>query len=90
MTSAAAWYEEQREGLGDRFLDVVRATIVRVDAMPRAGAPWLVPKIALEVRRRAVAGFPFVLVYTTEPKIVIVAIAHTHRAPAYWRDRLAR
>ncbi len=90
MTSAAAWYEGQREGLGDRFLDVVRATILRVDATPRAGAPWLVPKLALEVRRRAVPGFPFVLVYTTEPAIVIVAIAHTHRAPAYWRDRLAR
>jgi hypothetical protein len=49
-----------------------------------------VPRLALEVRRRAVPGFPFVLVYTTEPKIVIVAIAHSHRAPATWRDRLAR
>ena len=36
MTSAA-WYEEQREGPGDRFLDVVRATILHVDATPRAG-----------------------------------------------------
>jgi len=90
MTAAAAWYEEQREGLGDRFLDVVRATILRVDATPHAGASWLVPKLALEVRRRSVAGFPFVLVYTTEPATIIVAIAHTHRAPAYWRDRLAR
>ena len=90
MTSAAAWYEAQREGLGDRFLDVVRATILRVDATPRAGAPWLVPKLAMAVRRRSVPGFPFFLVYTTEPEIVIVAIAHMRRAPAYWRARLKR
>ena len=90
MTSAAAWYEAQRDGLGDRFLDVVRATILRVDATPNAGASWLVPKLALDVRRRTVPGFPFFVVYATEPAIVIVAIAHMHRAPAYWRARLRR
>ncbi len=90
MTSAAAWYEAQRDGLGDRFLDVVRATILSVDATPNAGAPWLVPKLALGVRRRTVPGFPFFVVYTTEPAIVIVAIAHMHRAPTYWSARLRR
>lgn len=89
MTSAAAWYEAEREGLGDSFLDVVRATILRVDATPHAGAPLRAPRLVMDVRRRAVPGFPFSIVYTTEP-CVVVAVAHQHRAPAYWRARLRR
>jgi toxin ParE1/3/4 len=90
MTSAAAWYEERREGLGDRFLDVVRATILRVGEAPLASAPWPVPRLPIVVRRRPVPGFPFFIVYATEPATVVIAVAHMRRRPGYWRARFIR
>jgi hypothetical protein len=71
MRAAAAWYEERREGLGDRFLDIVRATIRRVSEAPLASAPWHVPRLLTVVRRRPVPGFPFFIIYTTEPALVV-------------------
>lgn len=33
--------------------------------------------------------FPYGVIYATDPEeIVILAIAHMHRRPGYWRDRL--
>jgi toxin ParE1/3/4 len=90
MTAASAFYEERREGLGDRFLDVVRATILRVGQAPLASALFRVPGLAAIVRRRPVPGFPFFIIYTTEPAIVVVAVAHMRRKPSYWRARLVR
>lgn len=36
---AAAWYDEQRPGLGHAFIDAVEATIARLADWPRSGAP---------------------------------------------------
>jgi hypothetical protein len=36
-----------------------------------------------------VRRFPFALVYAVDKtEILIVAVAHTHRRPEYWHDRL--
>jgi hypothetical protein len=33
--------------------------------------------------------FPYGLIYTaTEAEILVIAVAHLHRAPEYWRTRL--
>lgn len=40
-------------------------------------------------RRYLLDQFPFVVVYrVTEQRIEIVAVAHGHRQPGYWADRL--
>jgi len=86
---AGRWYEERREHLGVEFLDAVDATIDHIVEMPRAGS--LVPQVPtdLSVRRRAVTRFPYHVIYLeTATAIRILAIAHDHRKPGYWRDRL--
>ena len=88
MAASAAWYEERRAELGRRFLAAVRATVRRVDASPRAGAPWSSPRSPIPVRRWRVAGFPFFVVYVADPEVVVVAVAHARRRPGFWRTRL--
>lgn len=88
MSEAAVWYESRVEGLGDRFLDVVRTTVRRVVETPMVGARWNLPRLTTEVRRRSVAGFPYFVVYVVKPSLVIVAVAHMRRKPGYWRGRI--
>ena len=86
---AGRWYEERREHLGIEFFDAVDATIEHIVGMPRAGS--LVPRVpaALPVRRRAVTRFPYHVIYIeTATAIRILAVAHDHRKPGYWHDRL--
>ena len=86
---AGRWYEERREHLGIEFFDAVDASVDQIVAMPRAGA--LVPRVPseLSVRRRAVARFPYHVIYLeTATKIRILAIAHDRRKPGYWKTRL--
>jgi plasmid stabilization system protein ParE len=86
---AGRWYEERRAHLGVEFLDAVDATIDQIVEIPRAGN--LVPQVPVElaVRRRAVTRFPYHVIYLeTATAIRILAIAHDHRKPGYWHDRL--
>ena len=86
---AGRWYEEHREHLGIEFFDAVDATIAQIVTMPRAGG--LVPRVPSEltVRRRAVARFPYHVIYIeTATEIRILAIAHDRRRPGYWQTRL--
>ncbi|MDA1184035.1 MAG: type II toxin-antitoxin system RelE/ParE family toxin [Acidobacteria bacterium] len=86
---AGRWYEERREHLGIEFFDAVDAMIEHIVGMPRAGS--LVPRVpaALPVRLRAVTRFPYHVIYIeTATAIRILAVAHDHRKPGYWHDRL--
>ena len=73
---AGRWYEDRRERLGLEFFDAVDATIDQIVAIPQAGS--LVPRVPSElpVRRRAVARFPYHVIYLeTATEIRILAIA---------------
>jgi hypothetical protein len=51
---------------------------------PDSGRPF-----GRRLRRTLVRGFPYGLLYRVEPsRILIVAVAHLHRRPGYWRSRL--
>lgn len=87
---AALWYEQQRDGLGQRFLDGVDETLDRLRRYPRAGAP--VPHVStdLAVRRAPVKRFPYHVIYLElVASIHILAVAHDRRRPGYWLGRLA-
>ena len=44
-----------------------------------------------EFRKRIVQGFPFSVIYRVwEDHIYLVAVAHHHRRPGYWRERTDR
>ncbi len=58
----------------------------RISIHPEAGAP-----LASEFRKRIVPGFPYNIIYRVwENYIYLVAVAHHHRHPGYWRDRADR
>jgi len=84
VDDAVAWYNNQADGLGLDFLDELDRSLRRALEYPLA-----CPEIVSGLRRCLFARFPFGLIYGMEnDSIVIVAVAHLHREPRYWADRL--
>lgn len=90
IRAAAAWYDDRRNGLGERFLDAVEEGLERLEAAPLWGAPWSTRGVPEDTRRVALHGFPYRLVYVMEPRLVVVAVAHERQRPGYWWHRLGR
>jgi hypothetical protein len=83
MIEAALFYEAAAVGLGDDFLDDVQHAIDSVREHSELGAA-----VAHGFRRILVRRFPFSIIYATElGHIVVVAVAHQRRTPAYWKGR---
>ena len=84
FVAAAAYYDAAVPGLGNRFLVAVKQTADMLSTHPDAGAAR-----GSGTRRLLVAGFPYHVVYRVRgDDIEVLAIAHQHRRPGYWRDRL--
>ena len=84
IREACAYYEGQREGLGDDFLDAVDDAVRRLTAFPKA---WT--RLSAKVRRCRTNRFPYGIVYhVAGDTIIILAVMHLKRRPGYWRDRL--
>ena len=88
LADAAQWYDSHQAGLGGRLLDEARDAFDRIDRMPLAGSPWLHAAVPDGTRRVVLLTFPYTVVYVTDPRTVVVAIAHAKRRPTYWIDRL--
>jgi hypothetical protein len=86
MAEAAAYYEYRQTGMGHRFLTRVQATMDRIEKFPRVGSPWS-PRYP-EIRKHAMSGFPYYVVYVTEPVLTVMAVAHMKRRPGYWMNRI--
>lgn len=85
VKKAYAWYEEQRSGLGDTFLDRVEECLQAIARNPKAS-----PLVAHEARRAIVKQFPYVIFFRIESKaIYIYSVFHTSQDPQKWMDRLA-
>lgn len=79
-----AYYNEVQLGLGARFTAAVEDAAARALAFPLAGSPSI-----SNTRRVLLKGFPFSLFYRPESNgIVIFAVSHQARSPAYWVDRM--
>jgi len=89
LDAAADRYELERPGRGLRFYAAVERATKLIAAFPHAGPPFPGVGPHLEVRRRVVLGFPFVLAYrVVADTLRIDAVAHTHRRPNYWQRRI--
>jgi toxin ParE1/3/4 len=88
MVHAASDYESWRFGYGDRFLDEVSSAFRFVDRFPFLGSPWLLEGVPEGVRRVVLRAFPYSVVYVTDPRAIVIAIAHASMHPLYWIDRL--
>jgi plasmid stabilization system protein ParE len=84
LDEAVAWYADQAPGLGDAFLLETLKAIKLIEQFPRAWHP-LTPHI----RRCRLRRFPYSVVYTVDgDDLLVLAIAHQHRKPSYWRSRM--
>jgi plasmid stabilization system protein ParE len=84
FVAAAEYYDAAVPGLGSRFLLAVRRALDLALTHPEAGSPR-----GAHARRVLVSGFPYDLVYRVRSEAVdVLAIAHQHRRPGYWRARL--
>ena len=84
IDDAVTWYDSQSKGLGTRFLDDLDRTIRRI-----AAYPFSCVEIEPDLRRCLLTRFPYGIIYGVDADtIVIIAVAHLHREPRYWIDRL--
>ena len=90
LVDAAGWYADRQFELGDgliaeasKALHVVRTTPESCSRLEYYDGPH-------DLRRSLLRRFPYAVVFLIRPaEIVVVAIAHTHRQPLYWIDRLS-
>jgi len=83
LTEAVRYYNVQRIRLGEEFRDEVWETIQRIKNFPEAWHP-----LSASIRRCQMNRFPYGVIYQAlKDEIVIIAVAHLHRAPEYWRTR---
>ena len=83
LADAAAWYEEQRQGLGHEFLDEMLTMLSSI-----AETPLMYPDVHRNTRRAVIHRFPFSVYFRIEnATIVVVAIMHGSRNPRRWKNR---
>ena len=83
LSDAAIWYEQQRSGLGQEFLDRVLSIL---DSL--SNYPLQYPVIHKNVRRALMGHFPFGIFYSVQSEYIIVyAVMHASRHPGRWQSR---
>lgn len=91
LAEAAAWYERERAQLGGDFVVAYETILGHALEFPQTGS--LAAKLTAEheVRRFVFERFPYDLVTMKRVHdLFVVAVAHHHRTPGYWRRRLAK
>lgn len=83
VIDAFEWYETQRIGLGDQFLDSLERTLDLARLMPEVG-----PDVHRGLRRLLMRTFPYAIYYrVADNKIEVRGCLHQRRARRAWRRR---
>jgi hypothetical protein len=88
---AAAWYEQQRSGLGAEFEQAIEASLdlLEAEVVPLVPVPGTAGTRG--VKRLLLRRFPYaVIVRESAVDVVVIAFAHSARRPGYWRGRVKR
>lgn len=84
LIRAGAWYDTQRPGLGDRFLDEVERALIVASAVRFAYTPF-----RRHTRRINLRHFPYAIYYVIEGELLrVVAVLHQRRGTSAWRGRV--
>jgi plasmid stabilization system protein ParE len=82
--AAARWYAERNAAAAVGFSEEIDAAESAIAQFPEA---W--PRFDHGTRRYLLRRYPFSIVYRVEPsRILVVAVAHGHRRPRYWKSRV--
>jgi len=83
IRKAYRWYQAERPGLGEEFLEAVGRAAERAAARPAGHAV-----IYRDTRRIVVRRFPYGLFFRIlDGTVVFVACYHLRRRPASWKRR---
>ena len=83
LAEAAVYYEGERAGLGEEFVEAVEAAAAAIVAAPRR---W--PSVWQRVRRYRLDRFPYGVIHRVRRhEIEVLAVMHLSRDPGYWKDR---
>lgn len=84
--ASARWYAERSPSAAVSFDAELDAAELAISEQAEAWASF-----DHGTRRYLLRRFPFSVVYQVEPsRVVIVAVAHAHRRPGYWKPRMRR
>lgn len=80
---AGDWYEQERAGLGSEFLAEIERLLQRV-----ASNSEQFPVLYRDVRKAVARRFPYCVYFRERNQhIVVLAVFHSARNPAVWRQR---
>jgi hypothetical protein len=90
LDTAASWYEEQRQGLGQELLGEFRELLEAALERPGTGVRVGDTPGGNEIRRYRLQRFKryAILVATIRQEPTVLAFEHSSRRPGFWRDRL--
>ena len=84
LDEAIEYYDHEKEGLGQVFWLDVKHALGHIVAFPNA---WR--RLSARTRRCRLRHFPYGLIYQVRKhELLIVAVAHLHRKPDYWKNRM--
>lgn len=82
--SALEWYRDRSPAAAVKFEAEFNQAIESIRESPERWARYLAG-----CRRFLLHQFPFAIVYQVSPALIqVLAVAHCHRRPGYWRDRI--
>jgi plasmid stabilization system protein ParE len=84
LKSAVEWYLDRSQPAAQEFVAEVDRAVALVMESPRR---W--PGGEFNTRKFVFQRFPFAIVYREKDSgVQILAFAHGHRRPGYWKERL--
>ncbi|NOX28419.1 MAG: type II toxin-antitoxin system RelE/ParE family toxin [Gammaproteobacteria bacterium] len=84
LDDAMEFYQNERHGLGQIFLQEILNVLERIANFPQAWHP-----LSDNTRRCQTRRFPYGVIYSVfQDEVLIIAVSHLHRKPNHWQDRL--
>jgi plasmid stabilization system protein ParE len=90
--SAALWYEERRDRLGEEFVAAIAAALQRISEVPESFPTWPGTQQTPPVIHKAtVERFPYLIAFEQhEDYALVLGVAHQKRRPLYWLGRASQ
>jgi plasmid stabilization system protein ParE len=78
------WYRARSKRVGQRFQHALERAIPQIQEQPDRWPEYLLGTQFIRLLR-----FPYIVVFRElDDEIQIIAVAHAHRRPGYWKRRL--
>lgn len=82
IAQARDWYEQQRSGMANDFIQKVDETLSLIERNP-----LMYPKLIDEARRANIKRFPYGIWFKVEGEPIVIACLHHRRNPVLMKGR---